>query len=86
MQQQKGNEDGKDARANAEGPAETWSRILEARMVFSITEENKQDLNKKRELSFSDVKFKMLKDSCIDVQQVVTNVTLQDDGMYRSKI
>lgn len=52
MQQQKGNEDGKDARATAEGPAETWSQILETRMVFSITEENKQDLNKKKGVEF----------------------------------
>lgn len=33
-QQQKGNEDGKDTRAIAEGPVETWSQILESTTLF----------------------------------------------------
>lgn len=57
-------------------------RFWRVQRCFSITEENKQI---KRKVSFSDVKFKMLKDSCVSVQVVVANVALQDGGMCRSK-
>lgn len=40
----------------------------------------------KSKLSFSDVKFKMFKDSCVAVQQVGANMALQDGGKSRSTL
>lgn len=57
-------------------------RFQRVQRCFSNTEENKQI---KRKVSFSDVKFKMLKDSCVSVQVGVANVALPDGGMCRSK-